>query len=271
MAVAYEVQDITPTLAMKWLNTVNTHNRNMRTGRVADYARDMRLGQWRENGDAIRFADDGTLLDGQHRLAAVVESGCTVPMLVVTGLDVAAQDTVDDGIRRTLPDVLKLRGETDVMSLAAVLRRAFLWETYPERTPRGFVKIRPTNAEALETLRRHPELRVAASEGARMAQHVALPKSTLALAHWLFYGIDESDAAEFFSQLTVADGLRKNDPVFQLRKRAFFWRQQPRREHDFIVFAHVVKAWNAYRDGTSIEVLSYRGGGSRAEPFPQPR
>lgn len=272
MPLTYEVQDITPTLAQKWLDTSNTHNRNLRPLRVADYARDMRTGQWVENGDALRFATDGTLLDGQHRLAAVVESGATVPMLVVSGLAPAAQDTVDDGVRRTLQDVLTLRGEQNASALGAVLRRAFLWEGYPDRQPRGYAKVRPTNAEALDMLKRHPELRVAAGEANRIySGGVPMPKSALGLAHWLTYRLDESDAAEFFARLQFGDKLTRHDAIFQLRKRCFELRQKPGREADHVYFALIAKAWNFYRDGTPVEILSYRGGGAAPERFPEPR
>lgn len=272
MAITYEVRDITPELAQKWLDTANTHNRNLRPLRVADYARDMRTGMWVENGDALRFAEDGTLLDGQHRLAAVVESRVTVPMLVVSGLAPAAQDTVDDGVRRTLQDVLQLRGEHNATALGAVLRRAFLWEGYPDRSPRGYAKVRPTNAEALDMLKRHPELRVAAAEASRLySGGVPIPKSALGLMHWLAYRIDESDAAEFFARLQMGDGLTRYDAIFQLRKRAFQMRSATGRESDHVYFALLAKAWNLYRDGTPVEILSYRGGGAAPERFPEPR
>jgi hypothetical protein len=272
MTVEYQVTDVTPAMADKWLTTANTHNRNMRSKRVQDYARDMRTGSWVENGDAIRFAEDGTLLDGQHRLAAILEADVTIRMLVVSGLANTAQDTVDDGVRRTLHDVLGLKGETNTTVLASVLRRAYLWQSYPERRPRGFDKsIRPTNAEALDMLRRHPELRASVREASAAAQHIPLTKSALGLFHWLALKIDPADCADFMDQLKYGDGLRSIDPVFQLRKRAQMMRRQTGRESEHVYFALIAKAWNLYRDGATIEILSYRGGGMSAERFPEPK
>lgn len=93
--VTYSIENVTPELAESWLAR-NTANRRMRRATAEAYARDMESGDWRENGDAICFAVDGTLLDGQHRLTAVVLSGISVPLLIVRDLPRETQDTKDD-------------------------------------------------------------------------------------------------------------------------------------------------------------------------------
>ncbi len=42
----------------------------------------MREGHWDTTHQGIAIASDGTLVDGQHRLLAIVESGVTVRMNV---------------------------------------------------------------------------------------------------------------------------------------------------------------------------------------------
>lgn len=98
------VRNITPEMAFELL-TKNTKNyRRVDPRTVKYYAREMAEGRWQMNGEPIQFAEDGTLLNGQHRLTAIVESGITVPMLVVTGLkkDVV---TYDEGKLRSAVDV----------------------------------------------------------------------------------------------------------------------------------------------------------------------
>ena len=85
---------ITPEQASEWLEQ-NTHNRKLRTHQVAAMVRDIQAGNWKWNGDSIKFAKDGTLLDGQHRLHAIVESGQPIEMLVIEGLDKDTQATMD--------------------------------------------------------------------------------------------------------------------------------------------------------------------------------
>ena len=95
------------------------------------YAADMGDGHWQFNGEAVKFAGDGSLLDGQHRLAAIIEADVVLPLLVVRGLASSAQETVDGGAKRKFSDVLKLRGEPNADHLAAVARRVTLWKRAP--------------------------------------------------------------------------------------------------------------------------------------------
>jgi len=52
-----------------------TGNRNCKPRVVAKYASDMTEGRWVDTHEPIAMSVDGNLIDGQHRLAAVIESG----------------------------------------------------------------------------------------------------------------------------------------------------------------------------------------------------
>lgn len=64
---------VTPALAKQWLEK-NTNNRNVNFAKVKKMAKDMREGHWDTTHQGIAIATDGTLVDGRHRLMAVVES-----------------------------------------------------------------------------------------------------------------------------------------------------------------------------------------------------
>jgi hypothetical protein len=101
------LMDVTPELATKWLEG-NVHNREIRQGVVARYAADMKAGEWMLTHQGIAFDDEGTLIDGQHRLWAVIESGVTVRTLVTRGADLASQLVIDDHLKRTALDAFVL-------------------------------------------------------------------------------------------------------------------------------------------------------------------
>lgn len=98
---------VTPALAEKWLKK-NLINRHVRKSWVRYLADQIDLGLFVPTTDAIGFRHDGVLVNGQHRLLAIIESGATLDMLVVTGLSDSAFMLIDRGISRTLADVLKL-------------------------------------------------------------------------------------------------------------------------------------------------------------------
>lgn len=107
---------ISPRLASSFLLN-NKANRPISKCTVDAYARDMLNNKWSSNtGTAISIAKDGSLLDGQHRLSAIVQSGKTVRMWVCYGCDLIG--IYDSNRKRTVRDQLNMsRGD-----LPAVMR-----------------------------------------------------------------------------------------------------------------------------------------------------
>jgi hypothetical protein len=107
--------DVTPAIAHRWLLN-NVRNRKIDHDTIQAYARDMKNGEWQSTHQGVAFNDQDELIDGQHRLHAVIASGCTVSMLVTFGLpsviegkEVTPMDCVDRGRPRSVADQLKLQ------------------------------------------------------------------------------------------------------------------------------------------------------------------
>lgn len=109
MAVTTKVETITPAKAQQYLEK-NTSNRPLRKNRVAKYARAMQSKEWRVTNQGIGFNCDGSLLDGQHRLHAVIQSGVPVRMSVTRGLDRESMFGIDVGGNRSVPDIARVAG-----------------------------------------------------------------------------------------------------------------------------------------------------------------
>lgn len=112
MEIRTEVQTVTPKLATEWL-AASQGNRHMRHEAVAGFAQQMKRGDWQLNGEAIVFDETGRLINGHHRLMAVIVAGCDVKMLVTMGVKPEAIFTVDTGTSRTLADHLTLNAGTN--------------------------------------------------------------------------------------------------------------------------------------------------------------
>lgn len=264
----YDVVDITPEMASEWLGTYNTHNRKLRYRVVNALADDILNGRWQETGDSIKRAVDGTILDGQHRLAAIVAAETAVRMLVVGNLPLAAQEVVDAGARRNFNDVLNLRGETHSGTVAAVTRRVWLWEAgsfgCQDRET-------PSIAQLSDALDRHPAVRVSAARAERLRRSVRIPASIVGLCHWLFDAIDATDCEDFFSRLESGLVPDQRHPIFVLRRTVNDYQSGKSRLTDPVLIAYMIKAWNAYRDGREIGLLRFRPGGANPETFPEPK
>lgn len=120
-AITTEVVNVTPEMATEWLNH-NTHNRPLRHGLVERYAAIMRAGGWKLVHQGIAFTAEGDIVDGQHRLFAVIESGMTIAFNVTRGVLAETQMVIDDHAKRTVRDVAVLQrglGEADNRHIGA--------------------------------------------------------------------------------------------------------------------------------------------------------
>lgn len=266
-----KVTTVTPELAEAWMGK-NTHNRQIRDRVVAAYSRDMANGDWQWNGEAIKFAEDGTLIDGQHRLSAIVQAGVPVQMLVIFGVEMDAQHTMDTGAKRTIADALRLRGEAHNRILGAGIKSCIVWDS-GLRNFGGGARITATATEAIDYLASHPELREYARQTSQVNKYVKLPSSISVLAMKLFYEIDHEDAEHFFARLASDEGHYKGQPIHALRRALIaelYSNGQAISRTATWKLAVIIKAWNKFRLGEDIQILNFKAGGSRPETFPEP-
>lgn len=249
---------VTPEMAAEWLNR-NTHNRTLRDAKVEEFKEAILRGEWKYNGEPIRFSKEGTLLDGQHRLWAIMLAERAVECLVVTGLEEEVQVTIDTGTRRTLGDSLKLMGYPQAGTLAATINMKWKIDNGEVRTSTN-----PTFSQAIALFEKHEGL----VEGVRLANRFrARLHGSAAAVGSLYYEFAQrdADAAEaFFEGLIEGVGLAKDSPILALR------RQIETTKHSKIVFmALIIKAWNGYQEGRSMTNITWRPVGKNAEAFPE--
>lgn len=264
--VAAEVVVVTPKVAAEMLLS-NTSNRNVRPTVVGRYARDMAAGEWTLNGETIKVSETGVILDGQHRLHAVVKAGVAVTMFVVSGLPDSVQPTVDRGLPRNIADAFRLRGEINVTELAAAVSQAILLKS-PSPTMNG--ENWPSTSEAIRYLDAHPNIRESIHVGDRVRKLNGFAASTAAALHHIFSEIDQEDADTFWSLYVEGANLPSDSPILRLRELMFRERTAPRRMNRSRLFAVTIKAWNAWRRGQPMQLLKWKVGGSNPESFPRP-
>lgn len=264
---------ISPNLGEQWLD-VNTLNRTLRDDFVDSLVRTILRGEWRFNGETFKFSTTDQLIDGQHRLKAIVKSGIAVPGLVVFDLEPEAQDTVDTGRPRLVADTLKMKGEIDSIALAAMLNRLFVW-AYGDVALRQPSRYKLSTPQALAMLEQDPLLRDSLRFGRRIHEWSdrIIAKSMVGATFHTFRQINEADAIDFWTRFATGNDSPLGHPTQKLRstmKRNAAKRAQ--KLDAYTIHAYVVKAWNFYRRGiTDIRQLSFRAGGASPEEFPVPR
>lgn len=148
--ISNRLEWITPQKAREYLGR-NTNNRPIRRAVVEAYARDMAAGNWRVTHQGIAFSESGELVDGQHRLMAVIRAGVNVQMVVTRGVEDAAKVVIDQNAARSLADSLKLTGVQADNSLTAFIR--FFADTKLKIARRGG---KMTSSEAAEFCNEYP-------------------------------------------------------------------------------------------------------------------
>ncbi len=197
----------------------NPVNRNLSKDRVGKLADAIRRGEWVLNGDAIRISSMGNLLDGQHRLAAIVRSGISCRSVIVTGLPESVFYTIDIGGKARGPaDVLSIEKEKNAVTVAACCQLVFRYLNTGNPIG-GNSSNAPTIAQIKTVLAENPEIRYAAGSVARDFCRTYVTRSVAAFCFFVFSKTNREKTEEFFGLLETGAGLGERSPVLHLRNR----------------------------------------------------
>lgn len=115
--------EITPSKAAEILER-NVQNRKISYAKVDQYSRDMASGNWEETHEGIAFAEDGTLIDGQHRLLAIVKTGCAIKLNVTYGMSDSARTKINSGKPRSIKDQFTINRDYKYPAVIASVTRS---------------------------------------------------------------------------------------------------------------------------------------------------
>jgi hypothetical protein len=112
------IETITPHIAELYLK-FNNNNRPLRKSHIRELASDMMGGNWQVTHQGIAFDITGRLIDGQHRLHAILEAGVSIQISVTRGCSASSFSILDRGSSRSPSDILGWSKRiTEVMILA---------------------------------------------------------------------------------------------------------------------------------------------------------
>lgn len=257
---------ISPDMAARWLKK-NTRNRRLRPADVTRYSRDMTAGNWHLTGESIKFATDGTLLDGQHRLAAIVKSGATVPMEVHRNISPEAQAVMDTGRKRTASDALSLAGESRSSLLAAAARLGLGVESGMPDPGR----YEASHSEIAAYIDANPGLRYACDFAGQVSRKTDCPPAVVAHTFHEMSKLDTFAAGQFWLAASEKVGLTSGDPVIALTNRFAEARRNRERLSKRIYLSLIYRAWNARRAGKTMRFIRVNSPSGGLVPVPEPK
>jgi hypothetical protein len=247
---------VTPQLAKKWLAT-NNENRKISPTWVSKLARDMRNGQFPNIGETIKFDTEGHLIDGQHRLSALIDAGVTLEFIIVENIAREDRFKMDKNRRRSASDELTMgHGIPSAKSAQAVTRLVLLWEV---EEVRGEV-YKPTDAEIVDyVIQNRDAMGQAVRYGMGLRNEIGALPAAFGCLYFLTFRIDAATALEFWEGVRNGEGLHAGDPELALRALIIRSAQKGGEKPVKPFLAAGAKAWNAKREGKKIKVLALKG------------
>jgi len=250
-------QIITPSHAKQLLEN-NTNNRPVRKSKVTDYANQMKLGLWKLSPEGITISKTGKVLNGQHRLHAVILANINVPFLVFTEVDDELFKVFDTGANRSPSDVFSIEGIKNATTIPSIitLYNHLMNKKIKKQSPNE----RLSNTQILEYYHKDSEFWDMIGKKSRVyydgCQQLISP-SIIGACYAIFIKINENDCEKFFQELCLGVDLKKGSITQQLRNKFLSDAVSQKKLPGHIKVALIFKAWNAMRENKKLLVLKF--------------
>lgn len=270
-------ETITPKKAMEWIEASDkVKQRPLLQSRVDFLVNQIKRGAYELNGEAIIISSDGTVLDGQHRLWAVVYADMPIESVVSRGVDPGTFDTIDSTGGRSASDVLSILfkgtdappGATRITVLKMIgpavgLILACNRTTGEIKQFKGMMR-KTHNHIIVEYVDKHRAIIDQAIYLDTLPALPRVPKSgALAVLHLCepaWQGVVREFVTAVYSDIKHEEG----SPALALRRKAL---QEPP-GHDFLGtssrLGYLIKAWNFWSAKHPVAILK----GNISEGFP---
>jgi hypothetical protein len=221
----------------------------------------MTEGRWLFDGAPIRFDNQDTLLDGQHRLSAVIASGKTFDFLTIRGLDPETFKVMDTGKMRGGSDTFSIEGVPNATTTAATC--SFILAYKATQEGKGIKAYKVSNFRSLEFYREYPGLDEAVRKGIKLysLSHKLLPASWIIGYEFLMSEVNVNKASKFWNEVCTGIGLEEGSPTLQLRDallndkaKSYLHAKMSKPMKQ----ALIIKAWNLYMQDKKVKKLYYQ-------------
>jgi hypothetical protein len=244
-----EIVNVTPARAQEWLGH-NLRNRPLKRQKIDQYTRDMAAGRWQLTGEALKFAPDGQLLDGQNRLHAVVASGATIRSWVMWNVPATAQDVMDSGAARSASDALAMQGIRNAKRVTAAARIAMAREAGTSITGSRF-----THSEVQDWVMNNLELTDVPDLLGSRGRNLPVTPGVSLYCYWQLMLVDAEACDQFFEGFAEGVGLETGSPIIALRKRLTGSYGATRKITPEEQISCVFRAWNFWRKGQRVQKI----------------
>lgn len=248
-------------------------NRPVSEHQVWIYAEDIRKRNWVSNGESVVMSHDGRLLDGQHRMLAIISADKPLMTYVVflpERISASAFDTMNQGRKRSVADRLFMEDVKNTSIVASVLRLAVNEERGSERgAMTGGNRIGPAAGRKYFLQHAQEVIDVSYLVGSKRTEI----KGWLRIAHLGFVMLhakryDPVKAQEWFDGVVDGVGIgAPDDPRGVIRARLQREAMERTALRPYVALALLIKSWRFYALGEKVSNLKF----SDVEEWPSVR
>ena len=240
---------ITPEKAQEYFNS-SVNNRPISTQTVLYYAEQMEKGQWKVNtGETIKFDINDHLIDGQHRMLAVIKYGKPVEFEIRKNLPPQAIHYIDQNKKRSPSDVLAMHGVPYYTVVASIVRNYLSYK-------QGFAKNRISNIEIWDYYQTDSEELIECAKKSEKYYKEGggkLYQSDIAFILYVTRKINEFIAEEFMNKVALQLNIQSiKDPASQLRNFLIDDKKSDKSLSSNKRIMTWIKFWNKYRKGEEL-------------------
>lgn len=260
MSITEIVENITPKQAERYLE-LNIDgervNRKLKPFHVIKLANEMQKGHWDTDVNPIIFDEKGRLIDGQHRLHAIIYNNEPQPMLVRRGVNSEAFKVLDQNYTR------------DAVAFAVIERRYNPHEAVPvfrwlyNYKVTGVPTVVPSEENRLSEYdlqkwgyENHPGVREAIQwVKENHGREIKIPDRVMRYCAYQMFKIDREQAKHYLSYLTVLDGVteyltfKKVKTLINSRLDSFLQNKMYSRDLNEHIMTYIIAGWNKVREG----------------------
>lgn len=242
----YGQVSISPVDAKRSLE-LNLGNRRIRPMLVEYLAKCIVNGEWQEDHpQPIVFSDAGRMIDGQHRMLAIVKAKTQVVASCVFGARDGLREYIDTGISRTLDDRVTLHEDHIVNKHCCRLVNAILWMESGAVT-----RVTPSQTYDVFMLRKEGIVFTATKF---LNQHkTGITTTPVGAAFVRMYEIDKFKACKFASSLLSPDG--DVQPARMLQHFLLSNKISGRSSGARLCYGKAISAMKAYLEDREVKVL----------------
>lgn len=256
--ITMKVEYITPEIAIEYLKR-NFNNRKADQRVIEYYADQMTKGNWRLSPEGVSFDKLGRLIDGQHRLFAVIKADMTIPFMVTKGFGEDVFQTVNTGKNRSANDVFNIENIPNSSSISSGIKLYVNLKNNFNVVTKGNKHLKLSNVDMLNIYNSDPDFyQEVFKKTVSIYLKLRLLRKSEIFSFYVYLIKNKHHSAEkvdqFFEEFNT---YSKNDTINLFRNRLIKDKSIKTSEKPIIKRALFVKTWNSFITSKQLKTLKF--------------